>query len=432
MRLLHVRRARTAAAVLPQAGFAVLDLETTGLSPRTDRIVEVAIVRLDASGAVVSEFCTLVNPERDIGPTRIHGLRASDVAIAPRFADIAGVLLSQLAGRLPVGHNVQFDLRFLDAELGRLGVGLPQGLAGLCTMRLARSYLDGHAGRTLGACCQAAGVPLSQAHQALGDARAVAGLLAVYRRCHTTLPDDWADGLRQAAVATWPSLPVTTIQPVTRQLAARQQADQLDYLARLIRRLPATSTANADLDAYLAVLDQALEDRHLDPSEAQALQDAATALGIGGSALVRAHRDYLTGLAQTALVDGIVSEAELADLTAVACLLGLRDHDTTAALEQAQRQRSPANLGPNGHERPLRVGMRVCFTGQMCLDRAELEHRAAAAGLQVTSAVSSKTDVLVVADATSMSTKARRARQVGTRIIAEQVFLALLERIEPA
>ncbi len=375
MRLLHPRRAHTAAAVSRETGFAVLDLETTGLSPRTDRIVEVAVVRLDLSGSVVSEFCTLVNPGRDIGPTRIHGVRASDVATAPRFAEIAGLLLSELAGHLPVGHNVRFDLRFLDAELGRLGAGLPHELGGLCTMRLARSYLDGHAGRTLTACCQAAGVPVFHAHQALADARAAAGLLGVYRRCHASLPEDWAVEVRQAAVAVWPSLPTTTIQPVTRQLAARRQAAQLDYLAQLVRRLPTTSTGNADLDAYLAVLDQALEDRHLDPSEAEALQDAAMALDISGPALAQAHRDYLAALAKTALADGIVSDAELGDLTDVARLLGLRDHDVTEALEHAQQQRPPATLRPEGGERLLRVGMRVCFTGQMCLDRAELEQR---------------------------------------------------------
>jgi DNA polymerase III subunit epsilon len=74
--------------------------------------------------------------------------------------------------------------------------------------------------------------------------------------------------------------------------------------------------------------------------------------------------------------------------------------------------------------------MRVCFTGDMSLDRAELERRASAAGLRVTSSVSGKTDVLVVADAASLSTKARRAREFGTRVIAEPVFLNLLERIE--
>lgn len=431
MKLLGALRGRAEPAVPPLGGFAALDLETTGLSPRTDRVVEVAVVRLDLNGAVVSEFCTLVNPQRDVGPTRIHGLRARDVAAAPRFADVAGQVLDHLAGRLPVGHNLPFDLRFLDAELGRLGARLPAGLPGLCTMRLAGSYLDGLAGRTLAACCAAADVPLTQAHCALADARAVAGLLAVYARCHATLPPEWTDGLRHAATARWPSLPITTIQPITRERAVRQRAAELGYLARLVRRLPAVGAADAVLDPYLAVLDQALEDRQLDPGEAQALEELASALGVSGPDLERAHRGYLLALARAAWADGSVSEAELADLGAVARLLGLPDGEVSLALDAARTAAPPAGTAWAGHERPVCVGMRVCFTGEMRLDRAELEGRASAAGLRVTSAVSGKTDLLVVADAASMSAKARRARELGTRVVAEPVFLSLLERIEP-
>jgi DNA polymerase III subunit epsilon len=87
---------------------------------------------------------------------------------APCFADVAGQVLGYLAGRVPVGHNLSFDLRFLDAELGRLGTGLPAGLSGLCTMRLSGSYADGLAGRTLAACCASADVPLTQSALRLG------------------------------------------------------------------------------------------------------------------------------------------------------------------------------------------------------------------------------------------------------------------------
>ena len=55
---------------------AVIDVETTGLSPRTDRIVEVGVVLLDSRGDVEAEFETLVNPGRDVGPTGLHGIRA--------------------------------------------------------------------------------------------------------------------------------------------------------------------------------------------------------------------------------------------------------------------------------------------------------------------------------------------------------------------
>jgi DNA polymerase III subunit epsilon len=178
-------------------------------------------------------------------------------------------------------------------------------------------------------------------------------------------------------------------------------------------------------------LDQALEDRQLDPGEAHALEELAESLGACGPDLERAHDGYLLALATAAWADGSVSETELADLRAVAQLLGLPGAAVRQALDAA-RTAPQAGMARTNHERPLCVGMRVCFTGEMSLDRAELERRASAAGLRVTSTVSGKTDVLVVADAASMSTKARRARELGTRVVAEPVFLNLLERIEQA
>src|SRR3712207_1818935 len=89
---------------------AVVDVETTGLSPRTDRIVEIGIVLLDSRGEVESEFETLINPGRDVGPTGIHGISASDVVDAPLFGDVAPHLRSLLAGRVVVALNALFDL----------------------------------------------------------------------------------------------------------------------------------------------------------------------------------------------------------------------------------------------------------------------------------------------------------------------------------
>jgi hypothetical protein len=82
---------------------AVIDLETTGLNPYlNDRIIELGAVVIDQDGAILREFTTLVNPERDIGPTRIHGLRTSDVADAPRFRQVASARsCSQVNGQLP-------------------------------------------------------------------------------------------------------------------------------------------------------------------------------------------------------------------------------------------------------------------------------------------------------------------------------------------
>jgi hypothetical protein len=73
---------------------AVIDVETTGLFPwRHDRIVEIAAVVVNEHGMIEREFVSLVNPQRDVGPTRIHGLTAEDVLHAPPFCDIAPLLV---------------------------------------------------------------------------------------------------------------------------------------------------------------------------------------------------------------------------------------------------------------------------------------------------------------------------------------------------
>ncbi|PSL55293.1 DNA polymerase-3 subunit epsilon [Saccharothrix carnea] len=188
-------------------GYAVVDVETTGFAARgSDRVVEVAVVGLDDAGRVTDEWCTLLNPGRDLGPQHVHRIRAADVWHAPTFARAAGAIAARLAERVIVAHNLSFDARFLTAEFARAGVDLP--VTGLCTMRLADRYLPNLAGRSLRACCEAAGVVLDSAHSALHDARATARLFAHYLRSgvpaaepapRLPLPDDVAEVRRGAA-----------------------------------------------------------------------------------------------------------------------------------------------------------------------------------------------------------------------------------------
>ena len=79
---------------------AVLDVETTGLG-RMDRVVEVAVIIIDTtSGEIIDEYETLVNPQRDIGASEIHGITPSMVEMAPTFYEIAGTLVSKLSGSI--------------------------------------------------------------------------------------------------------------------------------------------------------------------------------------------------------------------------------------------------------------------------------------------------------------------------------------------
>ena len=91
------------------AHFAVVDLETSSLSPRDGRIIEVGIVHLDPSGHVTHRWQTLVNSGDGVaGKTSIHGIRADWLLAAPRFEEIAGDIVERLRGRVLAAHNVAF------------------------------------------------------------------------------------------------------------------------------------------------------------------------------------------------------------------------------------------------------------------------------------------------------------------------------------
>lgn len=211
------------------AGYAVVDVETTGFAARgSDRIIEVAVVHLDSDGLVTDEWCTLVNPLRDLGPQHIHHISAAEVWHAPKFAEVAGALAAQLRGRVLVAHNLGFDSRFLAAEFGRLGVELP--VPGLCTMRLADQYLPSRAGRSLRACCEAAGVSLLEAHSALYDAHAAAGLFATYLRA-AGRPEPWRELLEEVEVAPWPRFADETAHLVRRGQVVAQRTTGTELVA---------------------------------------------------------------------------------------------------------------------------------------------------------------------------------------------------------
>jgi len=158
--------------------YAVIDLETTGFSPEKgqDRIIEVGIVRVDCHGNRLREYCTLINPHRDTGPTHIHGITATDVADAPTFQDVVGDIHHALRGAVLVAHNVSFELRFLCPECNQCGKPLPE-IRALCTLALSKQVVPALSSGKLGDLCKHFGIQPGMAHTALDDARATATLL---------------------------------------------------------------------------------------------------------------------------------------------------------------------------------------------------------------------------------------------------------------
>ena len=150
-----------------------VDLETTGGNAAHHRIIEIGIVRL-RDGAVIDQWSTLVDPECLIPPyiESFTGIRNDMVRSAPRFADIAPVVLDKLrpAGTAPVfvAHNARFDYGFLRAEFRR--AGLPFSAPVLCTVKLSRRLFPAEPRHNLDAVMERHGLGCSARHRALGDA----------------------------------------------------------------------------------------------------------------------------------------------------------------------------------------------------------------------------------------------------------------------
>ena len=107
--------------LISQGGtFVALDTETTGLNSENCRIIEVGAVKFDKNG-IIKKFWTLVDPCEEIPDrvTEITGITDSMVMGKPPIEEILGELILFLEDSIIVGHNVQFDLRFLKAECER-------------------------------------------------------------------------------------------------------------------------------------------------------------------------------------------------------------------------------------------------------------------------------------------------------------------------
>lgn len=435
---------------LTGARYVVLDVETTGLSPQRDRVLELALVTVDGSGRVVDEWATRVNPQGPVGATHIHGITEADVARAPIFPDVLGEVTHRLTGAAVVAHNAAFDLAFLRAEFARAGWKMPF-LPCLCTLEASSYYLPGLSRRRLGDCCDAAGIRLEQAHAALGDARATAQLLRTYISAQVPPTPRAADLdlTKTAAAVTWPTaphpeplLPAGSGAPTYRSAQARKPATTPAPLVQLVSRFSLEEALDEGAHplslAYLEKLAEALSDGILTDDEADDLQELASIHGLLDADVSATHTAFLLALAHQALAEGRVSRAERDELMRLAALLGLDDKlvpRLTKQAEAARHRRLADGLAPLPATwdmgEPLRVGDKVVFTGCDETERARLEASSEERGVLVMGKVSRNT-AMVVTDGTFLGTKAADARELGTRAVTPKQYAVLLSHIQPA
>jgi DNA polymerase-3 subunit epsilon len=165
--------------------FAVIDLETTGMTATADRITEVGIITV-VDGAVIEEWSTLVDPECSI-PAEIQaltGITNAMVRDAPTFAEVVDEVRSRLEGAVFVAHNARFDYGFIKNEFRRLGESFTADV--LCTVRLSRRLYPEYSRHGLDQLRERHQLSMDGRHRAMGDARAAWQFIEVATRQHST------------------------------------------------------------------------------------------------------------------------------------------------------------------------------------------------------------------------------------------------------
>lgn len=384
--------------------YVAFDVETTGLY-KSDKIIEIALISFKGQ-EILEEWSTLVNPMRDVGKTNIHGITPSMVSTAPLFEEIVNDLFRIINGRVLVAHNFSFDIRMLAQELERVGLDGDLG-KGFCTLIASRRLLPG-TGDSLKSTCEALGIHSVDAHSALGDAR-----MAMQIFDH--LKED-SQQVKQAKVRIEKGKKPARV--IVRDAFTAKQDDAHEQIKAFTSKVPFPTSEEKGV-AYLLLLNLVMQDLIVSKNEEAELSTWASELGITETERIKLHEGYLDSFIQAALRDGVITtkERDMIELVGKALNLKVSIPDTAQPITA-----NVENLG---------VGKKVCFTGEAVglsgesISRHDLEALASKVGLHPVKDVTKKgCDVLVAADETSMSGKAKKAKDWGIPVISVDKFIS--------
>lgn len=287
-------------------GFSVLDLETTGFGSKSgDRIVEIGVVSLNDQLVQTGRWSTLLNPDRSVGPSGIHGIKQEWVASAPRFGEIAEDLANRIKGTTLVMHNASFDLAFLQMEFELSGLGHLLDLGKpICTMRLSKSQLPNLSRANLTSVVFELGIDVEPRHSAETDALAASEVFQKLMK----MSDASQFHLRGSSKVIFSGqFSTDAVRCVTRP---KSQQTIENFTTQLVKRLPLRTGLSIGVLEYLEVLDGFLLDDQLTQGEMHKLVALAAEWGLGVEEIENAHKEYFEVLAEEFWRDGKLSKRE--------------------------------------------------------------------------------------------------------------------------
>jgi DNA polymerase-3 subunit epsilon len=412
--------------------FAILSLETTGISPQHgDHLVELAIQTVNWNGELLDSYETLVHPSTDMEGFHIHGISDEMVKNAPSLSEIIPDILSRLNGKTLVAHDLDFALRFLQPAL-RNEV---DKLQGICTLKLYNSVAPDSGLRRLEQLCNYYDIDILERHTAKSDSLAIAKLFSILKNLYAqkfeleTFVEDF--------------LQVTQIEDCPRErnlFMKRKEAKNIANIQKtrlydLLNRLTSNAGDSIPVRQYLNVLDRALADRILSEKEIISLVDLASDYKLSKEQVMEIHEEYLRKLIRIYLLDEILTHTEMDDLNLVSDLLCILPKELDLLIKY---ERTKIPITTPGIQKQLKslIGKSVCFSGHLnCKingNRIDLElaqQLVKERGLLVKRVVSKNVDYLVTAHVEQFSAKGRKNRKAmeyHVNVMDEKIFWKMI------
>jgi DNA polymerase III epsilon subunit family exonuclease len=187
-----------ALAALRDMTFVAFDVETTGFSPDTERVIEIGAAKY-RNGAIVDSTHWLVNPGLPIRNSHAHGITDADVQGHPRFSDTYKAFTNFVGDGILIAHNASFDVRFLSAEIKRNQLA-PIPNPAINSLTLFRRWYPGLPSHKLEDLATQLDVPVAVAHRAEDDSRT---LLLILDRTLASRPTTTFAEMKAAANGTY-------------------------------------------------------------------------------------------------------------------------------------------------------------------------------------------------------------------------------------
>ena len=403
--------------------FSVIDVETTGFSPkRRDRVIEIGITKINENGDTIDTFETLINPDRDVGPTSIHGITAEMILNAPKFIQISGNILSFLNNSLVVAHNAPYDIGFLINEFELSGIEIYK-IPYVCTLSMSRNLFPELPSKKLLSLCNYFGIKIEKHHSALSDSFATAKLFI--KILNDYLEIESIDKSKYFYISEIPEIATNTILK-KRDTDGNIENKNINTIKDVIDRLPTIDGFDENAMAYAEKLDDILLDRIISKEETTLLLDIALESGISKNQAIQINEQYLKNIIRIALIDGKVSVSEINDIKKIRRLLDLEEMDIEKEIIELKKDKSIKQINVEN------INIRnksVCFTGEFksklngsIISRNMAQKLALERGMIIKNGVTKDLDYLVASDPNTLSSKAKKAKNFGIKIVDECAF----------